>query len=61
MAAETSDVQLSTGVVEAFPARPGVETGAVDAWLRHALSARYDATLAEQLPIDMLALLSGPH
>ncbi len=44
-------------------ARPGADapTRALDAWLHSALAARYDATLAEALPEEMLALLSAMH
>ncbi len=61
MLAEKVVVQQTVSRADMFPARPGAETGAVEAWLRHALSARYDATLTETLPLDMLALLGGPH
>ena len=61
MTAENVKVQQIMAAADVVPAHSGAETGAVDAWLRQALSARYDATLAEQLPAEMLTLLSGPH
>ena len=35
--------------------------GAVDAWVRLALAARFDPVLAEALPPDMLAALAQAH
>ncbi len=60
MAVENVIVQQTMSAAEAFPARP-CSDGAVDAWVRRDLSVRYDATLAESLPADMLALLDVPH
>ena len=40
---------------------PREEAGAVDAWLRLTLAARFDPVLAEALPPDMLAALGQTH
>jgi hypothetical protein len=37
--------------------RAGAETRAVEAWLRQSLGQRFDDTLYEPLPNDLLALL----
>jgi|GEM_PF-3110267 len=40
------------------PIRDGQETKAVEAWLRRDLARRYDPTLREPLPAEILALLN---
>jgi len=37
--------------------RAGTEAGAVEVWLRQGLSQRFDGTLSEPLPSELLALL----
>jgi len=40
--------------------RAGTEAGAVEVWLRQGLSQRFDGTLSEPLPSELLALLGEP-
>ena len=40
-----------------MPVRDKDATTGIEAWVRHELAQRYDSTLSEPIPADLLALL----
>ncbi len=53
-----NEIMRQALAADRFPARPTMDAGALDGWLKRSLAARYGSTLSESLPAELTVLLS---